>query len=143
MSKAANKLRLLRREIGRESILEFAKRYFPHYTKEDFSDFHKDICNTLMEMSIGGCQKRTKNRRLAFAAPRGHAKSTIVTLFYVMWSICYEKEKFIFILSATANQAQKLSSEIIVALQSYERLKQDFPEVFTKRENEGAFKEGV
>jgi hypothetical protein len=33
-----------------------------------------------MEMSIGGCQKRTENRRLAFAAPRGHAKSTIVTL---------------------------------------------------------------
>lgn len=135
MSKAANKLRLLRREIGSESILEFAKRYFPHYTKEDFSDFHKDICNTLMEMSIGGCQKRTENRRLAFAAPRGHAKSTIVTLFYVMWSICYEKERFIFILSATANQAQKLLSEIKVALQSNERLKQDFPEVFTKREN--------
>jgi hypothetical protein len=37
MSKAANKLRLLRKEIGSESILEFAKRYFPHYTKEDLS----------------------------------------------------------------------------------------------------------
>ena len=135
MSKAVNKLKLLRREIGSESILEFAKAYFPHYTKEAFSGFHKDICNTLMEVSIGGSQKRTENRRLAFAAPRGHAKSTLVTLFYVIWSICYEKEKFIFILSATANQAQKLLSEIKVALQSNERLKQDFPEVFTKREN--------
>ena len=75
-----------------------------------------------------GCQKRTENKRLAFAAPRGHAKSTIVTLFYVMWSICYEKEKFVFILSATANQAQKLLSEIKGTLQSNERLRQDFPE---------------
>ena len=51
MSKAANNLRLLRKELGRESILEFAKMYFPRYTKENFSDFHADICKILLEMS--------------------------------------------------------------------------------------------
>lgn len=135
MSKAANNLRLLRRELGRESILEFARIYFPQYTKEKFSEFHRDISKSLMEISTGGHTKRTQNKRLAFAAPRGHAKSTIVTLFYVIWSICYDKERFIFILSATSNQAQKLLSEIKAALQSNERIKQDFPEVFARKEN--------
>ena len=39
------------------------------------------------------------------------------------------------ILSATANQAQKLLSDVKGALQSNERLKQDFSEVFTKKQN--------
>lgn len=135
MSQAANKLRLARRKISEKSILDFAKFYFPLYTKEEFSYFHDEICKMLMNMSVGGYKKRTEDARLAIAAPRGHAKSTIITFFYVMWSICYEKDKFILIFSATANQAQKLLSNVKNALQNNRKLQKDFPEIFTKRED--------
>jgi hypothetical protein len=75
-----------------------------------------------------------RNGRLALAAPRGHAKSMVVGLFYVIWSICYSREHFILILSATANQAEKLLSDVSVALETNQLLREDFPEVFNPKE---------
>ena len=83
MSKASNTVNLVQRKIGRKSILKFAKIYFSDYMTSLPCSFHEEICKILMEMS----EKR--NRNLAVAAPRGHAKSTIVSLFYAVWSICY------------------------------------------------------
>lgn len=126
MSQAVNKLKLLRQELGRHSILDFAKFYFPNYMTSSSCAFHEDICKCLMALS----EKR--NGRLAIAAPRGHAKSTVVSFFYVMWSICYNKEKFILILSATAKQAQTLLSDITRALETNTRLLEDFSDIFSK-----------
>lgn len=102
MSQTSDKLKLLRRELCRDSILDFAKIYFPQYVTAAPCSFHEEICNELMEISD------RRDSKVAIAAPRGYAKSTVVTLFYVAWSICYEKEKFILILSATAKQARTL-----------------------------------
>ncbi|MBU4491265.1 MAG: phage terminase large subunit, partial [Euryarchaeota archaeon] len=123
MSKAANTVRLIQREIGRRSILKFAKIYFSDYMTSLPCSFHEEICKILMEMS----EKR--NRNLAVAAPRGHAKSTIVSLFYAVWSICYSKENYIVLFSATKAQAVTLMSDIKRALESNEELIRDFPEV--------------
>lgn len=125
MSNLDNNLKLLRRELCKDSILEFSKFYFPQYMSSPSPDFHKEICDLLMDIS------RSRNGRLAVAAPRNHAKSTLVTFFYVMWSICYSKEKFILIVSATANQAQTLLSDIRNALETNERLLEDFSDIFT------------
>jgi predicted phage terminase large subunit-like protein len=126
LSQTFNKLKLLRQELYRPSILDFAKRYFPQYTTSPFCSFHEDICKRLMALS----EKR--NGRLAIAAPRGYAKSTLVSFFYLMWSICYNKERFILILSATAKQAQTLLSDIARTLEDNTKLLEDFPDVFSK-----------
>ncbi|MFA5346205.1 MAG: phage terminase large subunit [Candidatus Omnitrophota bacterium] len=121
-------LRELRREIGRNSILQFAQTYFPQYATHKSPAFHEEICDVLMDMS------KKRDGRFALAAPRGHAKSTLASFFYVMWSICYCKEHFILILSATANQSEKLLSSISTALETNRTLREDFPEVFNPKE---------
>ncbi len=128
MIQAAGKLKLLRRELSRKSILDFAKFYFLHYMTSQSCSFHEEITDALMNMA------ESKNGRLAVAAPRGHAKSTVVSFFYVMWSICYEKEKFILILSATAKQAQTLLADVTKALETNSKLLDDFSDVFVEKD---------
>jgi len=128
MIQAANKLKLLRRELGRKSILDFARFYFPHYMTTRSCPFHEEICHLLMEIS-----EKHNDGRIAIAAPRGHAKSTVVSFFYVMWSICYEKEKFILILSATSKQAQTLLADISKALETNAKLLDDFADVLVEK----------
>lgn len=111
--------------MGERSILDFAKTYFPRHTVHKPCAFHHEICSILQEMS------EARNGRLAVAAPRAHAKSTVVSFFYVMWSICYNKERCILILSAIAKQAQQLLSGISMALDTNALLQEDFPEVFS------------
>jgi len=130
MKSTTNKLKLLRQELCRQSILDFAKLYFPQYMTNQSSSFHDEICGLLMDIS-----QQRNDGRIAVAAPRGHAKSTLVSFFYVMWSICYEKEKFILILSATSRQAQTLLSDITKALETNSKLLDDFSEVFAEKEN--------
>ncbi|MFH0753671.1 MAG: phage terminase large subunit [Candidatus Omnitrophota bacterium] len=119
-----NTLSQLRRKMGEKSVLAFAQTYFPRHAAYNPCTFHHEICGLLQEMS----EKRSG--RLAVAAPRAHAKSTVVSFFYVMWSICYSKERCILILSATAKQAQQLLSGVSVALDTNTLLQEDFPEVF-------------
>ena len=48
----------------------------------------------------------TKDHRfLGIAAPRGHAKSTLISFFYILWSAVYEKKKNIIIVSETEGAA--------------------------------------
>lgn len=120
--------RELRKEIGRNSLLQFGKTYFPQYITHKSCAFHEEICDVLMVMS------KERDGRFALAAPRGHAKSTVVSFLYVIWSICYSKEHFILILSAIANQAEKLLSSVSTALETNRLLREDFPEVFDPKE---------
>ena len=123
-ARASDALKLARIKKGKESILKFAKIYFgDDYMTSEPCSFHNDICGILIDMS----DKRRRN--LAAAAPRGHAKSTIVSFFYVVWSICYSKENYILLFSATERQAVSLMSNIKQAFESNEKLMYDFPEV--------------
>lgn len=110
----------------RKLLSEFAKfrqYYFPHYNKLPDSIFHKDMSYMLNNISI------KRSGRLAIAAPRGSAKSTLVTVQYVIFCICHNIEKFIVIISNTSDQAQGYLSDIKRELESNERLCKDFPEV--------------
>ncbi len=123
MSRAGNFVSEARRAAGRKSILAFAHIYFSRYMKSAPCSFHEEICKALIDLS----EKRGHN--LAIAAPRGHAKSTIVSLFYAVWSICYAKENCILLFSATRDQAVNLMNDIKKALEDNEELIRDFPEV--------------
>jgi predicted phage terminase large subunit-like protein len=112
------------REGGKESIYAFAKFFMSEHLKYPPSKAHREIYDLLYEIT----QKR--NCKLATAAPRDFGKTTLVTLIYIIWSICYEKEKFIVILSNTASQAIKILENIRKELSENHRLRSAFPEIF-------------
>lgn len=123
MSKVSNTVSQIRREMGRKSILDFARLYFSDYMTSKPAAFHEEICKVLIEMA----DKRRRN--FAVAAPRGHAKSTVVSLFYVVWSICYGKESYILLFSSSARQAISLMADIKTAFETNDKLIRDFPDV--------------
>jgi len=84
---------------------------------------HDDLFHMLTEAT------RERGRRLAIAAPRGHAKTTVVSIAYVLWSALYATERFILIVSATKEQAVQLLADIRRELTGNELLIEDFPEV--------------
>ena len=95
-----------RRELGSQSPRAFAEIYMTHNCNKPFSRMHEEMFGLLSGM--------TENRkaRLAIAAPRGHAKSTIVSLVYVLWCVLYSKEKLVLIASNTITQATALLKDI-------------------------------
>ena len=65
--------------------------------------------------------------RIAVAAPRGHAKSTLVSLAYVLWSAVYARERHIIIVSATLDQAVGVLRDVKRELTDNPLLASDFP----------------
>ena len=118
-----NSIRDLRKELGRQSLKFFARTYFGHYCSHSFAPFHMDLLEYLPQITA------QRGRQLAIAAPRGNAKSTIVSLIYVLWVICYAYERFIVLFSSTRKQSERLLAHIKGELSSNETLKGDFPEV--------------
>lgn len=115
---------LTRRNAAEASIYTFAKMYLSDHLKFEPSKAHKQIYAEL--------QKASNNRgvKYAVAAPRYFGKSTLITLIYVLYSICYSKEKFIVIISNTAAQAIHIVDNIKREYLQNEKLREDFPHVF-------------
>lgn len=112
-----------RRSLGSQSVERFAAVYLDHHFREPPSRMHRELFGQLSELT------RHRGQRVAVAAPRGHAKTTVVSLAYVLWCMLYRKEMFILILSATREQAKQLLADLTRELRGNERLIQDFPEV--------------
>jgi hypothetical protein len=111
-----------RRAIGAASAEAFARAYLAHHFSLPRSPMHDDIFALLAEAT----EKR--GMRIAVAAPRGHAKSTVVSLAYVLWSALYGHDAFTWIVSATREQAAQLLKHIKDELESNPLLASDFPE---------------
>ncbi len=92
----------LRREAGRKCLQVFAKTYLPAHFTVPPSSMHVELISMLEEAT------RKRNARLAIAAPRGHAKSTLVSFAYALWCICYKREPYIVLISNTAGQSDDL-----------------------------------
>ncbi|MBU1086889.1 MAG: phage terminase large subunit [Candidatus Omnitrophica bacterium] len=123
-NKLNNDARKLMRKAGEVSILSFAKLYLPHHLKINPSVAHKEIYEILSGIT------KDRGKRFAIAAPRDFGKSTMITLINIIYLICYEKEKFIVIISQTASQAQKILENIRKELTENELLRSAFPEIF-------------
>lgn len=65
--------------------------------------------------------------RFALAAPRGHAKSTVVSLLLVLHDLVYARERYILLLSATQRQAQQRLRAVRAELISGKPLVRWFP----------------
>jgi len=118
----------LRRKTGEKDIYTFAKLYLNQHIGIPPSEAHLEIYVMLLDAT------ENRNRKIAFAAPRDFGKSTMITLAYIIYSICYSKEHFIVIISNTASQARKILDNVRQELTENEELRRDFPEIF---ESEG------
>lgn len=64
--------------------------------------------------------------RLLFIAPRGFAKSTICSVMFALWLICYKKRKDVFLVSATMSLAKELMRKVRKELETNETILEDF-----------------
>jgi predicted phage terminase large subunit-like protein len=114
----------IRRKAAEGSILAFARLYLAHHLKVTPSQAHLEMYDLLLQAT------NEKSKKIAVAAPRDFGKSTMITLIYLIYLICYSKERFIVIISYTASQAQKTLENIRKELTENEKLREDFPEIF-------------
>jgi predicted phage terminase large subunit-like protein len=112
-----------RRQLGAVSLQAFAEVYLKNNCYAPYSKMHLKMFKKLSNI--------TKKRRakVAIAAPRGHAKSTIVSLVYVLWCALYLKERLILIASNTREQANALLKDIKHQLRFNPLIYSDFPEI--------------
>lgn len=110
-----------------EHIRLFGLRYFRHYIKYDFSEFHIWLNDTFDRET-----KSSKGCKWAIAAPRGNAKSGWATLIFPLWCILFKRKNFIIIISDTASQACDFLTEIKQELLTNEYILKDFPEICSK-----------
>jgi predicted phage terminase large subunit-like protein len=112
-----------RRNLSSHSPHTFSEIYMKSNCHAPHSGMHKEIFTLLLQMT------EQRKGRLAVAAPRGHAKSTIVSLVYVLWCVLYLKERLILIASNTQEQAITLLKDIKHQLKNNPLIISDFPEI--------------
>ena len=124
INKLIKEVSAMRREAAEASIFAFAQTYLKHYITITPSWAHIDIYEILQQMH------RQRSKSLALAGPRDLGKSALVTVIDVLYSICYEKERFILILSNTSKLAAGLMANVKSELIGNLLIRQDFPEIF-------------
>ena len=103
-------------ERARRDKLYFFKTYLPHYFDKEFADFHRELL-ALSEV---------RDEPVFIAAPREHAKSTIITLGVPLHDILFERRHFILIISDTEDLAGDFCQFIQLELEENERIREDF-----------------
>jgi len=107
----------------------FCTYYLPEHLSLAPAKFHHEIYELLMRES-----------RVAVAAPREHAKSTVVNLGFVLYAICFKLKHFIVIVSDTDTQARYFLWSIKTELESNQRISQDFGDLVSDQKwTEGDF----
>uniref|UniRef100_A0A6M3KDB0 Putative homing endonuclease n=2 Tax=viral metagenome TaxID=1070528 RepID=A0A6M3KDB0_9ZZZZ len=113
--------------LSEEDLYLFAVRYFSHYLRRTSSKLHRFIYKTLTREV--NRKNRKKGFKIAIAAPRGGAKSSLISIIFPIWCICYNKKKFIILVSETASAAEEFLEDVKRELLHNEKLKRDFPRV--------------
>lgn len=102
----------------------FCGAYFPHYVRSQHkSELHKYLYVRLPEIV-----NSEKSETDAIAAPRGEAKSTIVTQLFTLWCIVTGRKRYPVIVMDSIDQAYPMLEAIKAELEFNPRLMMDFPE---------------
>ncbi|CRY69616.1 phage terminase large subunit [Yersinia pekkanenii] len=103
----------------------FIESYFPHYVRhKDKSELHKYLFSRLPEIVAS-----PKGENDAIAAPRGEAKSTLVSQLFVLWTIICGIKHYPVIVMDSIDQAYPMLEAIKAELVYNPRLLMDFPDV--------------
>lgn len=118
------------------SPLEFGRQFLPHYFTCRPPKFHRTLCqqwqilvmkrkNPARETALAAIL-RAKGRRLVIAAPRGHGKSTVMSLQNVLHAALYGYKKYILLVSDTEAQAVAFLDAVKSELEDNEQLLEVF-----------------
>ncbi|HFX6571817.1 TPA: phage terminase large subunit [Yersinia enterocolitica] len=103
----------------------FIENYFPHYVRhKDKSELHKYLFSRLPEIVAS-----PKGENDAIAAPRGEAKSTLVSQLFVLWTIICGIKHYPVIVMDSIDQAYPMLEAIKAELVYNPRLLMDFPDI--------------
>lgn len=101
----------------------FARTYFPHYGRAEPSVLHRYLFERLPAIV-----RSPRGERDAVAAPRGEAKSTIVSLIFVLWCVVLKLKHYPIIVMDAFEQACEMLEGLKAELEANPRLLSDFPE---------------
>ena len=115
--------------------LAFGRKYLGHYFTSPTPAFHKKMCRLWQKQVMKGKAPAPETLphmlsapgcRLALAAPRGHAKSTVMSLQNVLHAALHGYKKYILLVSDTESQATAFLDCIKAELEDNEQLLADF-----------------
>jgi len=90
---------------------EFIEYFLSSFLSCSIPEFHREIYKLIHESG-----------RLVLAAPRGFAKSTIVTVFYVLWVAVFKKKKDVIIFSASESFAVDFLRKVKMEIEGNPRI---------------------
>ena len=117
-------LQAFRIQEAKNNLAFFAHYYFPHYCIHRSSSLQFHLYGKLKETV-----ENPEGQRIVEAAPRGNAKSSIVSLIFPIWCVVFNKKKFIILISDTASQANEFLGNIRSEFENNDRLREDFGEL--------------
>ncbi|QAZ67041.1 phage terminase large subunit [Solidesulfovibrio carbinolicus] len=112
-----------RRQRVKADFAFFRHTYFPHYSRYGDSVLHAWLDKTLPALV-----DHPDGQRLACAAPRGEAKSTIVAMIFVLWCLLTGRKRYVILVADAFEQAAALLEAVKVELEANPRLAMDWPE---------------
>jgi len=102
----------------------FSLVYFKHIIRKPSSKFH-----FLLYSLIKKINRTEYSNYIAVAAPRGNAKTQIMSVVLPIWCASLEQKKFIILISETSGVAEANLESIKHELTTNEKLANDFPHV--------------
>jgi len=108
---------------SQKECIFFGNRYFPHLITQNCSPFHYDLIRIAESPEFD---------RVSILAPRGHAKSTWLSIVFPIWKIVNNRDIKIIIVSDTGDQAEMFLRAIKDELEANERLVEDFGAFYQK-----------
>lgn len=119
----------------------FGRYYLPHYFSLPSPAFHRELDALWRERVMDGldpvCETAQilskTGTRTAIAAPRGHAKSTVMSLKNALHAALYGYKRYILLISDTEAQAVGFLDAIKTELEENERIVRDFGEQTGKK----------
>lgn len=111
-----------RRDKADADLEFFARTYFPHYVQGPGSKLHDWLYKRLPKVA-----KYMGGTKLAIAAPRGEAKSTLVSQIFVIWLVVTQRRHYICLVMDAFEQAAEMMEAIRAELDTNPRLAMDYP----------------
>ncbi|EPF8142525.1 phage terminase large subunit, partial [Providencia rettgeri] len=103
----------------------FVETYFPHYVRHHSRSQLHDYLFSRLPAIVASVDAESD----AIAAPRGEAKSTLVSQLFTLWCIIRELKKYPVIIMDSIDQAYPMLEAIKAELEYNPRLKNDYPDI--------------
>lgn len=113
-----------RRKQAQDDYGFFVETYFPHYVRSPSRSKLHDYLFTRLPAIVASPKSETD----AIAAPRGEAKSTLVSQLFVLWCVITGRKRYPVIVMDSIDQAYPMLEAIKAELEFNPRLAMDFPE---------------